>query len=131
MSNSATSPSRPAQPGSNVPFGWENPYPTLRTPVFARDIVATSQPLAAQAGLAILQRGGSAIDAAVAAAAVIALTEPVSNGLGSDCFAIVWDGDALHGLNASGWAPKAWDPAYFDRVNGGKMPKRGWNSVSV
>ena len=131
MSNSATSPSRPAQPGSNVPFGWDNPYPTLRTPVFARDIVATSQPLAAQAGLAILQRGGSAIDAAVAAAAVIALTEPVSNGLGSDCFAIVWDGDALHGLNASGWAPKAWDPAYFDRVNGGKMPKRGWNSVSV
>ena len=50
------------------------------------------------------------------------LAEPVSNGLGSDCFAIVWDGAALHGLNASGWAPAAWDQAYFDRVNGGSMP---------
>jgi gamma-glutamyltranspeptidase/glutathione hydrolase len=126
-----SAPSARSTTGPNVPFGWDNPYPTLRTPVFARDVVATSQPLAAQAGLSILQRGGSAIDAAVAAAAVIALTEPVSNGLGSDCFAIVWDGRSLHGLNASGWSPKAWDPAYFDRVNGGKMPIRGWNSVSV
>ena len=112
-------------------FNWEGRYPTIRTPVFARNVVATSQPLAAQAGLAILRQGGSAIDGAIAAAAVIALVEPVSNGLGSDCFAIVWDGERLHGLNASGWSPAAWDRAYFERVNNGTIPQRGWNSVSV
>ncbi len=130
MTASPRSPGR-SDTGIDAPFDWRNPYPTVRTPVFARDIVATSQPLAAQAGLSMLQRGGTAVDAAIAAAAVIALTEPVSNGLGSDCFAILWDGRSLHGLNASGWAPKAWDPAYFDRVNGGSIPQRGWNSVSV
>ncbi|MGE0800190.1 MAG: gamma-glutamyltransferase family protein [Lautropia sp.] len=114
-----------------APFDWSNPYPTIRTPVFARNIVSTSQPLAAQAGLAILRQGGSAVDAAIAAAAVIAQTEPVSNGLGSDCFAIVWDGKRLHGLNASGWSPAAWDRAFFERVNGGRVPQRGWNSVTV
>ena len=113
------------------PFGWSNPHPSIRTPVFARNVVATSQPLAAQAGLAILRDGGNAVDAAIAAAAVIALTEPVSNGLGSDCFAIIWDGTKLHGLNASGWSPAAWDKSYFDRVNNGSIPQRGWNSVSV
>ena len=63
----------------------------MRTPVFARNLVATSQPLAAQAGLRMLQAGGNAVDAAVAAAAVITMTEPCSNGLGADNFAIVWD----------------------------------------
>jgi gamma-glutamyltranspeptidase/glutathione hydrolase len=62
-------------------FNWSNPYRTVRTPVFARNIVATSQPLAAQAGLRALQAGGNAVDAAIAAAAVIAQTEPCSNGL--------------------------------------------------
>ncbi|MBU6438314.1 MAG: gamma-glutamyltransferase, partial [Betaproteobacteria bacterium] len=79
-------------------FDWTNPYPSTRTPVFARNVVATSQPLAAQAGLQVMARGGNAIDAAVAAAATIALTEPCSNGLGSDNFALVWDGAQLHGL---------------------------------
>jgi gamma-glutamyltranspeptidase/glutathione hydrolase len=115
----------------DAPFTWDNRHPSVRTPVFARNVVATSQPLAAQAGLAILRSGGNAVDAAIAAAAVIALVEPVSNGLGSDCFAIIWDGRQLHGLNASGWAPAAWDKAYFDRVNNGRIPQRGWNSVSV
>ena len=55
----------------------------------------------------------------------------MSNGLGSDCFAIIWDGKRLHGLNASGWSPAAWDSAYFKRVNNGSIPQRGWNSVSV
>lgn len=129
---STPSRSSPAAPAARTaPFNWDNPYRTVRTPVFARNVVATSQPLAAQAGLTILQRGGSAVDAAIAAAAVITLTEPVSNGLGSDCFAIVWDSQGLHGLNASGWAPKAWDRAHFERVNGGAMPIRGWNSVTV
>jgi gamma-glutamyltranspeptidase/glutathione hydrolase len=86
-------------------FDWVNPYPTVRTPVFARNVVATSQPLAAQAGLRMLAAGGNAIDAIVAAASTITLTEPVSNGLGSDAFAILWDGKKLHGLNASGWSP--------------------------
>jgi gamma-glutamyltranspeptidase/glutathione hydrolase len=112
-------------------FDWINPYPTVRTPVFARNVVATSQPLAAQAGLRMLAAGGNAIDAIVAAASTITLTEPVSNGLGSDAFAILWDGKKLHGLNASGWSPKAWDPAYFARKHGGQMPMRGWDSVTV
>ncbi len=98
-------------------FNWANPYPTIRTPVFARNVVATSQPLAAQAGLRILQNGGNAVDAAIAAAAVITMTEPCSNGLGADNFAIVWDPESrrLHGLNSSGTAPAAWTPEYFKR----------------
>jgi gamma-glutamyltranspeptidase/glutathione hydrolase len=115
----------------SAPFDWTNPYPTLRTPVFARNVVATSQPLAAQAGLRMLAIGGNAIDAVIAAASVITLTEPVSNGLGSDAFAIVWDGTRLHGLNASGWSPAAWDLAYFERRHGGVYPKRGWDTVTV
>jgi gamma-glutamyltranspeptidase/glutathione hydrolase len=115
-------------------FDWINPYPTTRTPVFARNVVATSQPLAAQAGLYVLQQGGNAVDATVAAAAVIAQTEPCSNGFGSDCFAIVWDGKHLHGLNASGFAPGAWTPAYFRRKYGddfARRPERGWDTVTV
>jgi len=118
-------------------FSWSNPYRTVRTPVFARNIVSTSQPLAAQAGLRILQAGGSAVDAAIAAAAVIAQTEPCSNGLGSDNFAIVWDpaGQQLHGLNASGFAPAAWTPGYFRRKYGDDMintrPARGWDTVTI
>lgn len=112
-------------------FNWNNPYPTPRTPVFARNVVATSQPLAAQAGLRMLANGGNAVDAAIAAAATLTLTEPVSNGLGSDCFAIVWDGSKLHGLNASGPAPAAWNLAYFQRKHQGAIPTRGWDSVTV
>jgi gamma-glutamyltranspeptidase/glutathione hydrolase len=112
-------------------FDWNNPYRTVRTPVFGRNVVATSQPLAAQAGLRMLQAGGTAIDAVIAAAATITLTEPVSNGLGSDAFAIVWDGERLHGLNASGWSPAAWDPAYFARRHGDAAPERGWDTVTV
>ena len=117
------------------PFDWRNPYPTVRTLVFARNIVATSQPLAAQAGLSMLARGGNAVDATVAAAAVIALVEPCSNCLGADNFAIVWDGARLHGLNSSGIAPAAWTPDYFRRKYGddvaSKRPLRGWDSVTV
>jgi len=116
---------------THFPFDWRAGYPTLRTPVFARNVVATSQPLAAQAGLRMLARGGSAIDAAVAAAAAITIVEPVSCGLGSDAFAIVWDGTRLHGLNASGVAPAAWDVGYFQRRHGGEIPQRGWDSVTV
>ena len=68
-------------------------------------MVATSQPLAAQAGLAIMQNGGNAVDAAIAAAACLTVVEPTSNGIGSDAFAIVWIRDNLYGLNASGPTP--------------------------
>jgi len=115
-------------------FDWVNPYPTTRTPVFARNVVATSQPLAASAGLITLRRGGNAVDAAVASAAAISVTEPCSNGLGSDTFAIVWDGSRLHGLNASGTAPSTWTPEYFRQRYGtdpAARPVRGWDTVTV
>ena len=112
-------------------FDWTNPYPTIRSPLFARNVVATSQPLAAQAGLQMLRAGGNAVDAAIAAAAAMTIVEPCSNGLGSDAFALVWDGGALAGLNASGSAPAAWTPEYFERRHGGAIPMRGWDSVTV
>ena len=118
-------------------FNWTNPYPTVRTPVFARNLVATSQPLAAQAGLRMLQAGGNAIDAAVAAAAVITMTEPCSNGLGADNFAIVWDPTTrqLLGLNSSGIAPAAWSLDFFRDKYGPDVarnrPVRGWDTVTV
>ena len=117
-------------------FDWKNPYPTVRAPVFARNVVATSQPLAAQAGLKVLQSGGNAVDAAIAAAAVLTITEPCSNGLGSDNFAILWDPSSqqLHGLNSSGTAPAAWTLDYFRRKYGddpARRPTRGWDSVTV
>jgi gamma-glutamyltranspeptidase/glutathione hydrolase len=112
-------------------FDWSNPYPTVRSPLMARNAVATSQPLAAQAGLRMLLKGGNAIDAAIAAAAALTVVEPISNGLGSDNFAIVWDGKALHGMNSSGVAPAGWSKAYFDQKHGGQIPLRGFDAVTV
>ena len=115
-------------------FNFSNPYTTTRLPVFARNVVSTSHPLAAQAGLRMLYNGGNAVDAAVAAAAAMTICEPVSNGLGSDAFCILWDGQALHGLNASGRAPAAWTPAYFRGKYGQDTqapPKRGFDAVTV
>ena len=115
-------------------FNFSNPYTSTRLPVFARNIVSTSHPLAAQAGLRILWQGGNAVDAAIAAAAVLTIVEPVSCGLGSDAFCILWDGKALHGLNASGRAPQAWTPEYFQKKYGPdamQPPKRGIDSVTV
>jgi len=115
-------------------FNYNNPYTSTRLPVFARNVVSTSHPLAAQAGLRMLWQGGNAVDAAIAAAAAITLTEPVSNGLGSDAFCMVWDGKELHGLNASGRAPHTWTPEYFQRKYGADAktpPKRGFDSVTV
>lgn len=83
------------------------PYPSRRMVVYAKKgMVAASQPLAAQAGLEILKRGGNAIDAALAAAASLTVLEPTSNGIGGDAFALVWAQNKLHGLNASGPAPR-------------------------
>lgn len=122
------------------------------TPLYApHGAVATSQPLAASAGLAALRRGGTAVDAAVAAAITLTVVQPGSNDIGGDLFAIVWDGQRLHGLNASGRAPAALtreavlvaldgqveqpSPAHggAQAVAGpeGVMPTRGWLPVTV
>jgi gamma-glutamyltranspeptidase/glutathione hydrolase len=116
------------------PFSWSAGYASQRAPVFARNVVSTSHPLAAQTGLRMLLRGGNAVDAAIAAAAVMTIVEPCSNGLGSDAFCIVWDGQQLQGLNASGVAPAGWTPEYFKGKYGPDTqapPKRGWDSVTV
>jgi gamma-glutamyltranspeptidase/glutathione hydrolase len=98
-------------------------------PVLARNVVATSQPLAAQAGISMLARGGNAVDAALAAAITLTVVEPTSNGIGSDAFAILWDGKQLVGLNASGRSPAAWTPERF--AGKSAMPVLGWDSVTV
>lgn len=118
-------------------FTWDNPYPSYRMPLFARNAVSTSHPLAAQAGLRMLLAGGNAVDAALAAAAMLPVVEPTGNGLGSDAFAIIWDGKKLHGLNSTGRSPKAWTLDYFKKRHGtdakGRaiIPDRGWDTATV
>ena len=108
---------------------WDLPYPSQRMPAFARrGMVATSQALAAQAGVEILAQGGSASDAAIATAACMTVLEPTSNGIGGDAFALVWHDGRLHGLNGSGRAPMGLDRADFA---GRTMPVRGWGAVTV
>ena len=108
---------------------WSFPYASQRMPVLASNAVATSQPLAAQAGLEMLRLRGNAADAALATAIALTVVEPAMNGIGSDAFCILWDGKELHGLNASGRAPAAWSPAYF--AGRESMPKSGWDTVTV
>src|SRR5262245_40096898 len=96
-------------------------------------IVAASQPLAARAGVQVLERGGNAVDAAVAANAVIGVVEPEMNGIGGDLFAIVFDAKSqkLHGLNASGWSPAALTPAVLRSRGITEMPESGIHTVTV
>ena len=108
---------------------WSLPYPSRRQPICAANAVATSQPLATQAGVAMLARGGNAVDAALATAITLTVVEPCSNGIGSDLFAILWDGQGLAGLNASGRAPAGWSPERF--AGHSQMPQRGWETVTV
>ena len=108
---------------------WQFPYTSQRMPVMASNMVATSQPLAAQAGLRMLLKGGNAVDAALAAAITLPVVEPTSNGIGSDAFALIWHEGKLHGLNASGRSPSGWNPKRFARFNA--MPNRGWDAVTV
>jgi len=108
------------------------PYPSRRSALLATGgVVATGQPLAAQAGVAVLADGGTAIDAAIATAAALTVLEPTSNGLGGDAFAIVWDGEQLHGLNGSGRWPAAANAAALRDEGHTKMPWRGWTPVTV
>ncbi len=110
-------------------FTYDFPYPSQRMPILAKNIVATSQPLAAQAGLRMLLKDGNAVDAALAAAITLTVVEPTSNGIGSDAFAIIWDGKKLHGINASGRSPAALNPVRFAGME--TMPDFGWDPVTV
>jgi len=108
------------------------PYASRRNVVYARrGMVATAQPLAAQAGLRVLQAGGNAIDAAVATAAALTVLEPTANGIGGDAFALVWHKGKLHGLNASGPAPQTITQAALAARNIDVMPKYGALPVTV
>ncbi|HUS16734.1 MAG TPA: gamma-glutamyltransferase family protein [Chloroflexia bacterium] len=110
----------------------EQTYPSRRLPIVAqKGVVATSQPLAAQAGLTMLQRGGNACDAALATAIALTVLEPTSNGIGADAFALLWDGSALHGLNGSGRAPAAASIAAMRAGRHTQIPARGWLPVTV
>ena len=110
-------------------FKWEFPYPSRRMPVLAKNIVSTSQPLACQAGLSMLRKGGNAIDAAIATAITLTVVEPVNNGIGSDAFAIVFDGKKIVGINASGKSPSGWTVEHFSKYKA--MPLLGWDSVTI
>ncbi|MCL2094097.1 MAG: gamma-glutamyltransferase family protein [Treponema sp.] len=108
------------------------PYRSIRYPVYAREgMVASSSPLASSVGLGVLQGGGNAIDAAVAAAAALTVTEPCSNGIGGDAFALIWSGGKLHGLNASGRAPMKLSIDKLLSQGHREIPMYGWAPTMV
>ncbi len=111
------------------PYDFNVGYPTLRPSMMGANAVSASQPLAAQAGMRMLMLGGNAVDAAIATAIALTVVEPSGNGVGSDAFAIIWDGKKAHALNASGRSPAAWNADYFSGESA--VPTYGWNSVSV
>ncbi len=114
------------------PLWNQYPYPSKRSIVHAQHgMVATSHPLASQAGLDILKKGGNAIDAAIATAACLTVVEPTSNGIGGDAFALVWFNDKLHGLNASGIAPELLSIDAIKAKNQTVMPRFGFTPVLV
>src|SRR3712207_1540355 len=108
------------------------PYRSQRMPVLApRGVVATSQPLAAQAGLRMPQDGGNAVDAALATAIALTVVEPTSNGIGGDAFALVWDGRTLYGHKRSGRAPAGATVEALHAAGHEQIPARGWWPVTV
>lgn len=110
----------------------EYPYASQRQSVFARNgMVATSQPLAAEAGIAMLRAGGNAIDAAIATAAALTVVEPTGCAIGGDAFALVWIKDQLHGLDASGHAPASLSIDKVKAAGFDKIPVHGWLPVTV
>ena len=111
---------------------YQHKYSSIRNVVYAKNgAVATSTPLASQAGLEILKKGGNAVDAAVATAATLAVVEPTSNGIGGDAYALVWieEEKRLYGLNSSGFAPENMELKNYNNMK--EMPKYGFGSVTV
>ncbi len=107
-------------------------YPSKRQIVYAKNgMVHSSVPLAAQIGIDTLKKGGNAIDAAISMAAALPLLEPTGNGLGSDCFALIWYDDKLYGINGSGITPKALTPEVVKSAGFTEMPEEGWLSAMV
>lgn len=108
------------------------PYTAKRTSAISnRGMVATSQPLASQAGLDMLKKGGNAVDAAIATAAALTVVEPTSNGIGGDAFAIVWMKDKLYGLNSSGHSPSSISIDSLKENGYDEIPKYGFIPVTV
>jgi gamma-glutamyltranspeptidase / glutathione hydrolase len=116
-------------------FAEDAPRPLVgRSMVATRyGIVASSQPLAARAGTLILERGGNAVDAAIATNAAVGVMEPAMNGVGGDLFVLYWDAKAakLYGLNGSGWAPSGLTPAFLAARDVSRMPQSGVLAVTV
>ena len=109
-----------------------NPYASRRMTAYAKNgMVATAQPLAAEAGLSVLRKGGNAIDAAIATAACLTVVEPTSNGIGGDAFTLVWTKGQLFGLNASGPAPQLLTLQALEKAGYQAMPPHGWFPVTV
>ncbi|MDH5512912.1 MAG: gamma-glutamyltransferase, partial [Gammaproteobacteria bacterium] len=111
----------------------DNQYPGRSVVMSTRGMIAASQPMATQAGLAVLQSGGNAMDAAIAASAVLCVTEPQSTGIGGDCFLLYHEAKTgkLHGLNGSGRAPARATPEEFGRRNLMQVPEFGILPVIV
>lgn len=111
----------------------DTPIPGRSVVMTRYGIVAASQPLAAMAGIQVLERGGNAVDAAIATNAMLGLMEPTSNGIGGDLFAIVYEAKTgrLFGLNSSGWAPQGLTPEFLASKGIKEMPERGVHTVTV
>jgi gamma-glutamyltranspeptidase/glutathione hydrolase len=112
-----------------VNSSWRNTNSPHKDLVYGDNVIATSEPHATEAGVDAFRNGGNAVDAALAAAITLTVTEPCSNGIGGDGFAIVAHKGELFGLNASGKSPVAWNRDYFNRYE--SMPERGWDSVTT
>lgn len=107
-------------------------YPSRRSVLYGtKGMVCSSQPLASQAGLDMIKKGGNAVDAAIATAIALTVLEPTSNGLGSDAFAQVWVDGKLYGLNGSGYAPALLTPDCDALKGKTEIPERGWQAVTV
>ncbi len=107
-------------------------YPSRRNVVFAtRGMAASSSPIASNVGIEIMKKGGNAIDAAIAMASIYPLVEPTCNGLGSDCFVLVWTGGKLYGLDGSGYSPKAMNAEVVLKAGYQSVPADGWIPVMV
>jgi len=117
-----------------TPLAMSQDRSQTRSMVISRNgIVAAESPLAAQAGARILEKGGNAVDAAIATNAMMGVVSPMMNGIGGDLFAIVYDAKAnkLYGLNASGWAPKGLTIEALHKLGLRQMPQSGVNSITV